>query len=314
MVHLIVVALGGNAIVPRDGAGTIDQQIDVTRRTMQHVAGMISDGNSVVLTHGNGPIVGNILIRNELASGVVPPMPLDICGADSQGGIGYMVQQALGSILRVRHIDKSVVSLVTQVVVSLEDQAFRKPTKPIGPFYGKDEASALARDKGWSVVEDSGRGYRRVVASPKPLEIVEKAVVERLVREGVVVVCAGGGGIPVVRDAHGTLRGVEAVIDKDLAAGLLASELRADMLVLVTPVNQVFLDFGKPDQRGIDFMSVDDARRYLDEGQFPPGSMGPKIEAAISFLESGGKEVVVTSPEQLHRAVAGGSGTRISKQ
>ena len=311
MSRLIVVALGGNAIIPRDEAGTIEQQIDVTRKTMEHVAEMISDGNSVVLTHGNGPIVGNILIRNEAASGVVPPMPLDVCGADSQGGIGYMVQQALGSILRARRIDKSVVSLVTQVVVSLDDEAFKKPTKPIGPFYRKEEAAVLEREKGWRVVEDSGRGYRRVVASPKPLEIVEKPVVERLVKQGIVVVCAGGGGIPVARNADGGLAGVEAVIDKDLAAGLLASELRADMLVIVTAVDQVFLDFGKPHQRGIEGMTVDEAARFLARGEFPPGSMGPKIEAAISFLESGGKEVVVTSPENLYRAVAGGSGTRI---
>jgi len=311
--NLVVVALGGNAIIPREGAGTIEEQIRVTGQTMRQVAEMIENGVRVVLTHGNGPIVGNILIRNEAASKMVPPMPLDVCGADSQGGIGYMVQQSLGSILRSRNIRKEVVSVVTQVVVSPDDEAFERPTKPIGPFYTREEAEAIRQRKAWSMVEDSGRGYRRVVPSPKPLEIVERSVVEKLVEQGVVVVCVGGGGIPVRRESDGTLRGVEAVIDKDLAAGLLARELKADMLVVVTAVEQVCLDFGRPSERGIDHMNVEDARRYHQEGQFPPGSMGPKIEAAIAFLESGGKEVVVTSPEVLHAAVLGKAGTRITK-
>ena len=301
----IVVALGGNSIVPVAKQGTIREQIDLTMATMAHVASLIGQGHLVVVTHGNGPVVGNIVVRNEMAKKVIPPMPLDVCGADSEGGIGYMIQQALQNQLRKMGLDKDVFTIITQVMVDPNDPAFKNPTKPIGPFYKRREAEAIAREKGWSIVEDSGRGYRRVVPSPMPLEIVEWRAIERAINSGAIVIAVGGGGIPVVRSPDGILRGVEAVIDKDRASSVLAMELHAQMLMILTEVEKVATGYGRPDQRDLDHMTVAEAREYLARGEFPQGSMGPKIEAAIEFLEGGGEEVIITRPELLSEAVRG---------
>jgi len=310
----ILITLGGNAILPARGTGTFDEQSAITRLTMQPIAELIRDGVQVVLSHGNGPIVGNILIRNEAARDQIPPMPLDVCGADSQGGIGFMMQQALQNELRRVSVDRTVVTLVTQVVVDERDPAFRRPTKPIGPFYSQDRARLLAKEKGWTVVEDAGRGWRRVVASPRPLEVVEIAAIRKLVAEGVIAIAAGGGGIPVARQWDGSLHGVEAVIDKDLASSLLARLLGCEMLCIVTGVDRVALNYGKPDQRDLDCATAEELSRYAAEGHFPSGSMGPKIQAAIEFVRGGGREVVITSPAKVLEALQGKGGTRIRRE
>jgi carbamate kinase len=306
-----VVALGGNAIIPSGGTGTIEEQREVTIRSMEHVADLIQSGRKVIITHGNGPIVGNILERNEAAKDRIPPMPLDICGADSQGGIGYMIQQILGNVLRRRGIDKPVVSLVSQVIVSEEDDAFQNPTKPIGPYYSLDESKDLERSKGWIMKEDAGgRGYRRVVPSPTPGEIVEADVISHLLERGVVVIAVGGGGIPVVlRD--GRLEGVEAVIDKDRAASALATGIGAENLIILTNVEQVYTDFGKPEQLGLGRVEVSEIRKMYEAYEFPAGSMGPKIRAAIDFVEAGGQSAIITHSATLREAVEGKVGTHI---
>lgn len=312
MPRRIFITLGGNAILPARGAGTFEEQCAITRATMQPIARLIHEGAQVVLSHGNGPIVGNILIRNEVARDQIPPMPLDVCGADSQGGIGYMMQQILQNELRRIGLgDRPVVTLVTQIVVDERDPAFRRPSKPIGPFYTQERARVLAKEKGWTVVEDSGRGYRRVVPSPRPLEVVELAAIRRIVDEGGVAIAAGGGGIPVSRQWDGMLHGVEAVIDKDLASSLLARLLGCELLVIVTGVERVAIHFGKPEQRDLSEATVDELTRWMDEGQFPDGSMGPKIQAAIEFVRGGGREVIVTTPNRLLEALDGKSGTRL---
>ena len=306
-----VVALGGNAIIPSGGTGTIEEQRDVTTRSMEHVADLIESGRKVIITHGNGPIVGNILERNEAAKDRIPPMPLDVCGADSQGGIGYMIQQILGNVLRRRGIDSPVVSIISQVVVSEEDDAFQDPTKPIGPYYSLDESRELERTKGWMMKEDSGgRGYRRVVASPTPLEIVEAGVISHLLSQGAVVIAVGGGGIPVVR-RDGKLEGIEAVIDKDRAASALASGIGAENLIILTNVEQVYVDFGKPEQMGLGKVEVSEIRKMYEAYEFPAGSMGPKIRAAIDFVEAGGQSAIITHAATLREAVEGKVGTHI---
>ncbi len=306
----VLLSLGGNAILPGRGAGTIEQQIRVTHESMLHVADLLDAGTRVILSHGNGPIVGNILLRNDMAKDRVPPMPLDVCGADSQGGIGYMIQQTLQNILIQRGSPKSVATIITQVVVRADDPAFGNPTKPIGPFYSEEEARNLTREKGWSMVEDSGRGMRRVVPSPAPVRIVEEAALRSLMDAGHIVVAAGGGGIPVI-EADGRLKGVEAVIDKDFASIKLALATGADTVINVTAIDQVLLDFGLATQRPLPCMTVSEARDYLAEGQFPPGSMGPKIRAAVEFLEAGGREVIITSPPCIREALEGRKGTRV---
>lgn len=301
----MVVALGGNSIIPADKKGTIDQQLDLTKATMAHVARLIEEGHLIVITHGNGPVVGNIFVRSEMAKHVIPPMPLDVCGADSEGGIGYMIQQTLQNHLRAKGIDKDVFTVVTQVVVDAADPAFTNPTKPIGPFYSREEADEVARTKGWTVAEDSGRGYRRIVPSPMPVEIVERRAIEKAIAAGAVVIAVGGGGIPVVREGRGNLRGVEAVIDKDRASSVLARHLGAEILVILTQVEKVAIHYGTPEEKGLDVITVDEARAYLAEGEFPAGSMGPKIEASVEFLEGGGQQVLITRPELLSEALRG---------
>ncbi|HEX5031895.1 MAG TPA: carbamate kinase [Candidatus Eisenbacteria bacterium] len=312
--HSILITLGGNAILPARGTGTFDEQCAITRLTMQPIAALIQQGVRVVLSHGNGPIVGNILIRNEAAREQIPPMPLDVCGADSQGGIGYMMQQALDNELGRIGIQRPVTTVVTQVVVDERDPAFRRPTKPIGPFYTQERARLLAKEKGWSVTEDAGRGWRRVVASPKPLEVVEIAAIRKLVEDGAIVIAAGGGGIPVARQWDGTLHGVEAVIDKDLASSLLARLLGCEMLCIITGVDRVALHFGKPEQRELPCATAEELSEYAAAGHFPAGSMGPKVQAAIEFVRGGGREVVITSPAKLTEALEGTTGTRVRRE
>jgi carbamate kinase len=281
---------------------------------MQPIAELIREGARVVLSHGNGPIVGNILIRNEAAREQIPPMPLDVCGADSQGGIGYMMQQALQNELFRLGVERTVVTIVSQVVVDERDAAFRRPTKPIGPFYNEERARLLAKEKGWTVVEDAGRGYRRVVPSPRPLEVVEIAAIRKLVAEGNVVIAAGGGGIPVSRQWDGTLHGVEAVIDKDLASSLLGRLLGCDTLCIITGVDRVALHFGTPEQKDLECATAEELSRYAAAGHFPSGSMGPKIQAAIEFVRGGGREVVITSPARIREALEGKTGTRVRRE
>jgi carbamate kinase len=308
----VLLSLGGNAIIPSFGSGTFEQQLEVTRATMKQVAELLKRFPvKLVVTHGNGPIVGNILVRNEAARDSIPPMPLDVCGADSQGGIGYMIQQVLADELKDNGIYRPVASVVTQVVVDSNDSAFGNPTKPIGPYYSAERAEVLAEEKGWTFVEEKGKGHRRTVPSPVPLEIVEKEVVEALMGSGVLPIAVGGGGIPVVRESNGRIRGVEAVVDKDRASALLARELGLDAMVAVTAVDYIYLDFNTPKPRPIRKMTTREAKAYLAEGQFPPGSMEPKVDAAVQFIESGGQEVVVTSPALLTRALTEGQGTHI---
>ena len=306
-----VITLGGNAILPARGTGTFDEQLSITRVTMEPIARLVKEGVTVVLSHGNGPIVGNILIRNEAAREQIPPMPLDVCGADSQGGIGYMMQQALQNELHRVGIDRPVVTVVTQVIVDERDPAFRRPTKPIGPFYSEERGRTLAKEKGWTVVEDSGRGYRRVVPSPRPLEIVEIEAIRKLMQDGTIVIAAGGGGIPVSRQWDGSLHGVEAVIDKDLASALLGRLLGMETLVIVTGVERVAVHFGKPEQRDLSCARASELEALLGEGHFPPGSMAPKIQAAIEFVRGAGHWVSITSPEKIREAMEGRAGTKI---
>jgi len=305
-----VIALGGNAIIPTNGSGTIEAQRRLTSTSMRQVADLIVSGRKVIITHGNGPIVGNIVERNEAVQERIPPMPLDVCGADSQGGIGYMIQQSLRNELSARAIHREVVSIVSQVVVSENDEAFGHPTKPIGLFYGKEEAEALEREKGYRMIMDANRGYRRVVPSPRPLEIVEADVIARLLKLGVVIIAVGGGGIPVVRNGN-MLAGVEAVIDKDRAAAVLGKVVQAERLVILTSVSEVYVHFGLPDQKALRKVKLAEIRKLHGAGEFPPGSMGPKIEAAIDFLESGGKRVIISDATMLLDACKGIAGTHI---
>lgn len=308
---LCVVSLGGNALIRRGERGTIEEQFDHARSCMKQISTMVEEGYKVVITHGNGPIVGNIVLRNEAAKNTVPPMPLYICDADSEGGIGYMLQQTIYNHLRSIQYSGEVATVITQVVVDKDDQAFRNPTKPIGPFYSEEEALRVTREKGWKFVEDSGRGYRRVVPSPRPRMIIESGVIRKLCALGVIVIAAGGGGVPVIELDNGNLRGVDAVVDKDLSTSLLAREIGAELFINLTQVDMVYLNYGKPDQEGLRDVSLADIKKYFEQGHFPPGSMGPKIEAAVEFLEAGGKEVIITSPERMKDAVQGRAGTRI---
>jgi len=305
-----VIAIGGNSILRAEQKGTIPEQFANTIETAEHVADMIMMGYELVITHGNGPQVGNMLLMSEKTEEILYPLLLDICDSNTQGSMGYMIQQTLGNVLKKRKIKKSVVTVVTQVVVDRNDSAFKKPTKPIGSFYSKENAEKYRKEKKWDIIEDAGRGYRRVVPSPEPLEIVENEVIQKLVDDDVIVIAVGGGGIPVVKEKN-FLKGVEAVIDKDLASSLLASNINAELLLISTNVEKVFLNYNKPNQKGIDRMTVKDAKKYLSEGHFPPGSMGPKIEAGIRFLEKGGKEVIITSPECIGDALKNKTGTHI---
>lgn len=308
-----VVAIGGNSLITDPAHQSVEDQYLAAAETDHHIAALVADGWDVVVTHGNGPQIGFILRRSELARGELHEVPLDVCGADTQGAIGYLLQQNLyGDFLRLG-IDKGVVTVVTQVEVSADDPAFGHPTKPIGSFLTETEALQRRHEEGWVVVEDAGRGWRRVVASPEPRRIVELAAIRHLLDDGFVVIAAGGGGIPVVADGAGNLHGVPAVIDKDLASALLAVELGADLLLISTSVEHVFVDFGTPDQRPVARLSAAEARRLLAEGtHFKAGSMEPKIRAVLSFLDGGGHEAIITTPRLIQAALAGEAGTRIT--
>jgi carbamate kinase len=307
----VLIALGGNAILRRGERGTAEEQMANVRVTAKHLVKLLEEGDRIAITHGNGPQVGDILLKNELAKATLPPMPLDVCGAESQGMIGYMLQQGLQDELDAAGLKLPVVTVVTRVLVDPGDPAFEKPTKPVGPFYTAVEASALREERGWHMVDDSGRGYRRVVPSPLPVEIMESKTIAELFGSGTVVVAAGGGGIPVIRDKSGMITGVEAVLDKDRTAALLGRLLQVETLLILTDVAEVYLDYSKPGERAIGKMTVEECKTFLEQGQFPTGSMGPKIESAVRFLESGGDRVIITSMEMAEEALAGKAGTTI---
>lgn len=297
-----VVALGGNALLRGNEIGTIQQQEKNTYDTCINLIKLLKQDYNIVITHGNGPQVGNIMLRNEAGYNTykIPKMPLDICVADSQGGIGYMIERQMKNILTENKLRKNVLTIVTQVLVDKDDPAFENPSKPVGPFYLKEEADLLARINNFVFKEDARkRGWRRVVASPQPKDIINKKIIKDLVRKGNIVIAAGGGGVPVYQDKNKMLHGIEAVIDKDLASALLAYEIDADEFFILTDVPKVYINFNKPNQQQLDFIKVSDAKKYYEAGEFGAGSMGPKILAAINFVENGGKETVITESTQL---------------
>ncbi len=312
MKNLAVVAIGGNAVNRPGEKPTAENMLSAIAEAMGYLVDML-DEYDIVITHGNGPQVGNILIQQEMAKEVIPPFPIDVNDAQTQGSLGYMIVQALRNRLAERGLNREVAALITQIVVDKNDEAFKKPSKPVGPFYTEEEARKLMTEKGWIMKEDAGRGWRRVVPSPKPLDIVEKEIIQMLLKNDVIVVAAGGGGIPVVRE-NGKLKGIEAVIDKDRASALLAIEINADELIILTGVEKVALNYGKPNQTFVDTLIVDDAMKYLKEGHFPAGSMGPKIEAAIDFVSATNKTCLITDMKKLKEALSGKTGTRIVRE
>jgi carbamate kinase len=307
-----VVAIGGNSLIKDERHKSVEDQYQAAKETSLHIANMIRHGWNVVIGHGNGPQVGFILRRSELAAHELHEIPLDVCGADSQGAIGYALQQNLYNFFRKMGINKQVATIVTQVEVDRHDPAFKNPTKPIGSFMDSVQAERR-KTEGWDVVEDAGRGWRRVVPSPLPMRIVEENVIKQLISAGVIVIAIGGGGIPVVTNDEGDLRGIAAVIDKDYALALLASRIGADVFVISTGVEKVALNYGKPNQQWLDHLTLAEAKKYLQEGgHFAKGSMAPKIQAVVNFLESGGQKAIITNPENLERALAGETGTHIT--
>ena len=308
----IVIALGGNAITRPGEPGTIPQQFAHTRESLEYLLPVLRSDRKVVITHGNGPQIGNIMIRSEEGERRVPPLPLDTCVSDSQGGMGYMIQRLATELFRRERIRRDVVTVITEVLVSRDDPDFRHPSKPVGSFHTPKEAALLRQDKPhWILKEVRKDQYRRVVPSPAPLDILEKEAIRALLDAGVVVVACGGGGIPVAWSEQGTLVGVEAVVDKDYASSLLATQLRANRLIIVTSVDQAAIHYDKPDQHWLDTISVAEAKKHLVAGEFPAGSMGPKIKAAIDFIEQGGEECIITSTERVSEALEGRAGTRV---
>lgn len=308
----IVVALGGNALQRKGAPATAEAQLEVVIQTVEYIAEMSCRGYELAVVHGNGPQIGNIVLASEAAAAVVPTMPFDVCGAMSQGYIGYHIQQALRYALKSRCRDIPVVTIITQVVVDKDDPAFQNPTKPIGPFYGEEEAAAISREKGYITKEDSGRGWRRVVASPMPVRIVEFSCLKEL-WDTTIVITAGGGGIPVIEKEDGSLEGIAAVIDKDLASARLASDIGADVLMILTEVEKVSLNFNKPDQKDLDQITIAEAEKYIAEGHFAPGSMLPKIQAAVNYVKHNpGKKAIITSLFKSLEALEGKTGTVIS--
>lgn len=309
----IVIALGGNALQESGKPATAQSQLEVVEKTSEYIADIINAGYDVVLAHGNGPQVGRIVLQNEHSADITPALPFDVCGAMSQGYIGYHMQQGLEKVLRHRGINKRVATIVTQVVVDKNDPKFQNPSKPIGPFYTEEEAKRIEEEKGYTMKEDAGRGWRRVVASPNPIEIVELDAVKCLIDGGFIAITVGGGGIPVIKDENGNYVGTAAVIDKDLASERLAEDINADALVILTAVETVCINFGKPDQKALSDISTEEARKYIAEGHFAPGSMLPKVEAAIKFVESKpGRKAIITSLDKAVEALEGKSGTTIS--
>jgi carbamate kinase len=312
--QIAVIAIGGNSLIKDEKNVSVDSQYQAAKETCEHIADLIEQGWDVAIGHGNGPQVGFILRRSEIAyrHENMHEVPLDVCGADSQGAIGYALQQNLQNILYQRGIKKKVVTVITQTLVDRDDPAFQKPSKPIGGFMTEEEAQRRQNEQGWTVVEDAGRGWRRVVASPMPKEIVELETVETLLERGIVTITVGGGGIPVIDPGDGNYQGIAAVIDKDFASSLLAQNIKADLFVISTAVEKVALNFGKPDEKWLDKITLAEAKQYLAEGtHFAKGSMAPKIEAIIWFLENGGKQALITNPENIGRALKGETGTWI---
>lgn len=308
----IVIALGGNALQSKNSAPTAEGQLEVVKKTCEYIADISNSGNEIAIVHGNGPQVGRILLASEAAKDVTPAMPFDVCGAMSQGYIGYHIQQALKYALSKKNINIPVLTVATQMVVDKNDTAFQNPTKPIGPFYTEEEARQLEAEKGYTMKEDAGRGWRRVVASPIPRKIVEIEAIKDLWDSSIVISC-GGGGIPVVENMDGTLEGVAAVIDKDFAAELLAEQVDADILMILTEVEKVAINWGKPDQQNLDNMSLKEAVQYIEEGQFAPGSMLPKVEAAMKFVRANpDKRAIITSLDKAIEALEGKTGTEIT--
>ena len=315
----VVVALGGNAAYPPTIQGTADEQLALMRQVCGHLVEIIRAGWQLVLTHGNGPVVGNILYRMARTADELPPMPMDVCVAHSQGGMGYMLQQSFANVLVDSGMDIVVSCVVTEVEVDADDPAFANPTKPVGKFFSEADARDMAQKTGWHFAEDSGRGWRRMVASPKPKKILDLKTIDALLDAGVIPIACGGGGIPVLHGANGHWTGVPAVIDKDLTSAMLAAHLHADALIMLTGVDRVALDFNKPTQRWLDHMTLAQARDYSAQGQFPAGSMGPKIDAAMSYLQelpnaNHEGEVIITSLEQAFEALMGRAGTHITMQ
>jgi carbamate kinase len=310
---LAVVAVGGNALIKDKNHKTVADQYMAAVETMKHITKMIEKGWNVIITHGNGPQVGFILLRSDLAEkeAGLHNVPLDSCGADTQGAIGYIFQQVLMNEFKRKNIPKEAVTVVTRVLVDKKDPAFSKPAKPIGSFMSKEEAEERKASDGWDIVQDAGRGYRRVVPSPEPIEILEEKAIELLAANDFIVIAVGGGGIPVYKREDGVIVGIEAVIDKDFASSLLASNINADLLLICTVVEKVFLNFGKPDEKALDTISVEEAEKYLKEGHFAPGSMAPKIKAVIKYLKNGGRKAIITSSDAIEAALEGKTGTCI---
>jgi len=306
-----LIAFGGNAILPENQKGLQAEQMRQAQKAAELMVQIIKKGYELIVVHGNGPQVGNLLIQMEEAANKIPPFSLDVCDAMTEGSMGFMLEKAIINELRRQSIDKDVATVITQVVVDKDDPAFGKPTKPVGPFYPKFRAQQLSRQKKWTMVEDAGRGFRRVVPSPLPIDIVPKWMIRDLVMSGRVVIAAGGGGIPVIINSRGLYEGVEAVIDKDYASSLLAREVGAELFIILTGISRVYYHLGRPDQAPLPVITVEEARKYLEEGEFPAGSMGPKIRAAIEYIEAGGKEVLITSASHLKAALINRSGTRI---
>lgn len=312
MAEKLVIALGGNAILQSKQEATYDNQLENVRKSTEQIAKIIANGHRVIVTHGNGPQVGNILRQNELAKEVVPPLPLDVCNAESQGFIGYMLDQMLKNSLNELNISQQVVSMLTQTEIDENDPAFQNPTKPIGKFYTEEKAKRLAVEKDWIVKEDAGRGWRRVVASPKPQSILCSDIVKSLSENNIIVIASGGGGIPVIKDDQGMYKGIEAVIEKDSSACKLALEVNASTLMILTDVANVFINYGKEDQRALTSVTAEQMKQYVAEGQFSPGSMQPKVEAAIRFAEQGGK-AIICSLDKADLALEGQAGTVVTK-
>lgn len=307
----LVVAIGGNAVHPESIAGTTDEQKDVASRTAHALLPLAECDNELVITHGNGPVVGKIMMRQMLTMNRIPPMSMDICVAHSQGGIGYLLMQAIENAMREKGNKRHVASLLTQVEVDPDDPAFQNPTKFVGPFFSEEEAAKISRELNWLMREDSGRGWRHVVPSPKPKHVCDISLVDALVKRGTIVIAAGGGGIPVIRDARGVRTGVAAVIDKDLTSAHLANVLGIEELLILTAVPRICINFGKPSRRELEEVTLADIKAYQKEGHFPPGSMGPKVDAAIRFIEGGGKRAIIGHLNEAMPAVLGESGTHI---
>ncbi len=306
-----LIAFGGNALLPDNDHGREEDQMANAREAAELMVHVVKKGYELIIVHGNGPQVGNLLIQMESVADRIPPYSLDVADAMTEGSMAYMLEKSLINELRRQSLDKEVASVVSQVVVDKDDPAFQHPTKPVGPFYTEERARGLIAEKKWTMIEDAGRGWRKVVPSPKPIDVVPKWIIRDLVQAGRIVIAAGGGGIPVIINGRGLFEGVEAVIDKDYAASLLAREVKVDLFVILTAIERVFLDYGKPTQREAPVLTVEEARRHLADGQFPPGSMGPKIRAAVEYIEAGGREVLITTAGHLRAALINRSGTKI---